>query len=167
MWLMPQLPRGRFLGHQFGKVRDPSGAFARLDLFPVYDGNAGGIVAAIFEPPQTVQKYGRRFCAADISDNSTHNFRRGIIAYFSPLCALRSGSSPERAMRGISPKGQTAVANSRDAFVRLHIRRCALREMSRPSARSLAAFAARDDDAVGGFSERKNFASSESRLWPH
>ena len=82
---MPYCPRGRFLGHQFGKVRDPSGAFARLDLLPVYDGNAGGIVAAIFEAPQTVQKYGRRFCAADISDNSTHNFRRGIIAYFSPL----------------------------------------------------------------------------------
>src|SRR6267154_4297016 len=79
------LPRGRFLGHQFGQVSDPSGAFARLDLLTVYDGDAGGIVTAIFEPPQPVQEYGRRFCAADISDNSTHNFRRGIIAYFSPL----------------------------------------------------------------------------------
>src|SRR5205814_8410162 len=76
------LSRGRFLGHQFGKVRDPSGAFARLDLLPVYDGNASGIVTSIFKPPQTVQKYGRRFCATDISDNSTHNFRREIIAYF-------------------------------------------------------------------------------------
>src|SRR4029077_13336234 len=51
----------------------------------VYDRNAGGIVTAIFEPPQTVQKYGRRLCAADISDNSTHNFRKGIIAYFPPI----------------------------------------------------------------------------------
>src|SRR5207244_6939354 len=79
------LPRWRFLGHQFGKVRDPSGAFARLDLPPVYDGNASRIVTAIFEPPQTVQEYRCRFCATDISDNYTHNFRRGIIAYFRPL----------------------------------------------------------------------------------
>src|SRR6266403_790995 len=79
------LPRGRFLGHQFGKVRDPSGAFARLDLLPVYDRNPGRIVTAIFEPPQTVQKYGRRFCVTYISDNSTHNFRREIIAYFPPI----------------------------------------------------------------------------------
>src|SRR6478672_1679591 len=79
------LPRGRFLGHQFGKVRDPSGAFARLHLLPVYDGHAGGVVTAIFEPPQAVQEYGRRFRATDISDNSTHNFRSGIIAYFPPL----------------------------------------------------------------------------------
>src|SRR6476661_4779621 len=79
------LPAGRFLGHETGQVRDPSGALTRFDLLPVYDGNAGGVVAAIFEPPQTVQEYGRRFCAADISDYSTHNFRRGIIAYFSPL----------------------------------------------------------------------------------
>src|SRR5580765_1201872 len=79
------LPRGRFLGHQFGKVRDPSGAFARLHLLAVYNGNAGGVVTAIFETPQTIQKNGRRFRAADISDNSTHNFGSGIIAYFPPL----------------------------------------------------------------------------------
>src|SRR6266446_5469443 len=90
------LPRGRFLGHQFGKVRDPSGAFPRFDLLPVYDGNAGGIVTAIFEPPQTIQKYGRRFCATDISDNSAHNFRREIIAYFRPL-ALCLGLVDEHA----------------------------------------------------------------------
>ena len=52
---------GRFLGHQFGKVRDASGAFARLDLLPVNDRDAGGIVAAIFEPTQTVEKDGSRF----------------------------------------------------------------------------------------------------------
>src|ERR1700704_6136493 len=79
------LPGGRFLGHQFGKVRDPSGAFSRLDLLSVYDGNASGVVTAIFEPPQTIQKNGRRFRAANISNNSTHNFRSGIIAYFPPL----------------------------------------------------------------------------------
>src|SRR2546430_2565529 len=79
------LPAGRFLGHESGQVRDPSGALARFDLLPVYDGNAGGVVAAIFEATQAVQEYGRRFCAADISDNSTHNIRSGIIAYFPPL----------------------------------------------------------------------------------
>src|SRR2546430_7013321 len=78
------LPARRFLGHESGQVRDPSGTLARFDLLPVYDGNAGGVVAAIFEAPQAVQEYGRRFCAADISDNSPHNFRWGVIAYFSP-----------------------------------------------------------------------------------
>src|SRR4029077_16826620 len=115
------LPRGRFLGHQFGKVRNPSGAFAGLDLFPVYDGNAGGIVAAIFEPPQTVQKYGRSFCAADISDNSTHNFRRGIIAYFSPL---RWSAIPS-ACEGSHPKANAVAL--RDVPFRF-TRRCALRK---------------------------------------
>src|SRR2546423_8721099 len=79
------LPRGRFLGHQFGKVRDPSGTLARLDLLPVYDGNAGGIVAAIFEAAQRVQEYGGRFYAAQISNSSTHNFRSGTIPYFPPI----------------------------------------------------------------------------------
>src|SRR5207253_2411916 len=48
------LPRGRFFGHQFGKVRDPSGTLARLDLLPVYDGNTRGIVTAIF--PSVLQR---------------------------------------------------------------------------------------------------------------
>src|SRR6476661_1541795 len=92
------LPAGRFLGHESGQVRDPSGTLARFDLLPVYDGNAGGVVAAIFEAAQAVQKYGRSFCAADISDNSTHNLRRGIIAYFPPLGSSvipRAGEGPD------------------------------------------------------------------------
>src|SRR6266576_977676 len=36
------LPRGRFLSHQFGKVRDSSGAFPRLHLLPIYDRDASG-----------------------------------------------------------------------------------------------------------------------------
>src|SRR5437588_2838297 len=79
------LPRGWFLGHQFGKVRDSSGAFPRLDLLAVYDRDAGGIVTAIFEAAQTIEKDRRRFRASDVSDNSTHNFRREIIAYFWPI----------------------------------------------------------------------------------
>src|SRR5438045_8930915 len=43
------LPRGRLLSHQFGKVRDPYGAFPCLDLLAVYDRDAGGIVTAILE----------------------------------------------------------------------------------------------------------------------
>jgi hypothetical protein len=83
---MPNEPdTGCFSVMSLASVRDASRALARFELLPVYDGNAGGIVAAIFEAAQAVQEYGCRFCAADVSDNSTHNFRRGIIAYFSPL----------------------------------------------------------------------------------
>src|SRR6266446_1106060 len=134
------LPRGRFLGHQFGKVRDPSSAFARLDLFPVYDGNAGGIVTSIFEPPQTVQKYGRRFCAADISDNSTHNFRRGIIAYFRPVRRSVIPSECEGS-HDRSPLSRAAMSPSFSKALRAS-------ENGLPWAGSIAVFAARDDDSV-------------------
>src|SRR5205085_7622133 len=92
----PVLPRGRFFGHQFGEVRDAPRAFPRLDLPAIYDRDAGGIVTAIFETAQTVEKYGRRFLPSDVSDNSTHNFRREIIAYFWPI-ALCPGLVDERA----------------------------------------------------------------------
>src|SRR6266550_1675031 len=69
------LPRGRFLRHQFGKIRDPSGAFPRLDLLAIYDRDASGIIAAIFEAAEAVEKDGRRFRASDVSDNSTHILR--------------------------------------------------------------------------------------------
>src|SRR5437879_3717625 len=152
------LPRGRFLGHQFGKVRDPSGTLARLDLLPVYDGNAGGIVAAIFEAAQAVQEYGGSFCAADISDNSTHNFRREIIAYFPPI-----------ALHWTRRRTTASVIPSREDGEGSHQRPTLSRSAMFPSvsqsaahfgnvpswARSLAVFAARDDDAVGGFTGTK------------
>jgi len=37
------------------------------------DGQAGGIVAAIFEPAQTVEDDGDGAAVADIADNSTHD----------------------------------------------------------------------------------------------
>src|SRR5207237_9911647 len=52
------LPRGRFVGHEFVKVLDPSGTLARLDLLPVYAVNAGVIVAASFSASQAVRMYG-------------------------------------------------------------------------------------------------------------
>src|SRR5436190_9925798 len=152
------LARGRFLGHQFGKVRDPSGTLARLDLLPVYDGNAGGIVAAIFEAAQAVQEYGGSFCAADISDNSTHNFRREIIAYFPPI-----------ALHWTRRRTDASVIPSREDGEGSHQRPTLSRSAMFPSvsqsaahfgnvpswARSLAVFAARDDDAIGGFTVTK------------
>ena len=148
------LPAGRFLGHEFGQVRDPSGTFARFDLLPVYDGNAGGVVAAIFEAAQAIQEDGRRFCAADISDNSTHNFRRGIIAYFRPI-----------ALHWTRRRTDASVIPSREDGEGSHQRPTLSRSAMFPSvsqsaadfgnvpswARSLAVFAARDDYAAGGF----------------
>src|SRR5437763_16061040 len=52
------LARGRFFGHQLGKVRDSSGAFARLHLPPIYDRDAGGIVTAIFERRRPSRRMG-------------------------------------------------------------------------------------------------------------
>src|SRR5205085_4510660 len=77
--------RGRFFRHQFREICNASGTFSRLDLFAVYDGDAGGIVTAIFKAPQTIEKNGRRFRLPDEADNSTHKFRSESIAYFKRL----------------------------------------------------------------------------------
>ena len=39
------------------------------------DGNAGTVVAAIFEPPQSLKENWRRRFLTDIADNSTHSIR--------------------------------------------------------------------------------------------
>lgn len=77
--------QGRLFRHQFREIRDTSGAFSRLNLFAVYDGDAGGIVTAIFKAPQTIKKNGRRFRLPDVADNSTHKFRSESIAYSARL----------------------------------------------------------------------------------
>src|SRR5207244_10848922 len=58
------LARGRFFGHQLGKVRDSSGAFARLHLLTIYARDAAGLVTAIFGAGKTIEKDWRRFCAS-------------------------------------------------------------------------------------------------------
>src|SRR5438067_6357036 len=152
------LPRGRFFGHQFGKVRDPSGTLARLDLLPVYDGNTRGIVTAIFEPPQPVQEYGGSFCAADISDNSTHNFRREMIAYFPPIALHWTRRRTDASVIPSPEDGEGSHQRptlSRSAMFP-SVSQSAAHFGNVPSwARSLAVFAARDDDAVGGFTGTK------------
>ncbi len=66
------MPRRRLLRHELAEIRDTAGAFARLDPFAVDDRDAGGIVAAIFQPAQTVQQDGPRFRAPDVANNAAH-----------------------------------------------------------------------------------------------
>ncbi len=63
---------GRTLGHEPRQISDATGAFAGFHLIAVNDGDPGGIVAAIFEAPQTVQENGSRFRTANVTDNSAH-----------------------------------------------------------------------------------------------
>ncbi len=63
---------GRPFGHQFPQLGDPARAFPRLDLVTVDDRDAGGVVAAIFQAAQTIQKNGRCLRTSDVTDNPAH-----------------------------------------------------------------------------------------------
>jgi hypothetical protein len=56
------------------EIRQFAGGAANLHM-PVLanDGNACGIVSAIFQAPKAVQNEGYDFLRADISDNATHD----------------------------------------------------------------------------------------------
>ena len=72
VWLMPNVPVGGFSRHEFPERGDAPGALARFDVIAINDRDAGGIVAAIFEAAQTIEKDGRCLRPADVTDNATH-----------------------------------------------------------------------------------------------
>ena len=63
---------GRLFRHQLSEFRDSPGAFARFDVLPINDRDAGGIVAAIFEAAQTIEQDGSCLRTSDVSNNATH-----------------------------------------------------------------------------------------------
>ena len=65
---------GRGLLDEFGEVRDASDAFADLDFPAVEDGDARGVVAAVFEPAKAVEKDGDCCPGADVADDAAHSF---------------------------------------------------------------------------------------------
>ncbi len=67
--------RGR-VGHQLREPGDASRALARLDMVTIDDRDAGGIIAAVFEPAQPIEQDGRGFRSTDVSNNATHKLGR-------------------------------------------------------------------------------------------
>src|SRR5437588_7426193 len=55
----------RFRRYELAELGDASGAFPGLNAIAVYDRDAGGIVAAIFQPAQTIEENGGRFRTPD------------------------------------------------------------------------------------------------------
>jgi hypothetical protein len=69
----PERARYRFPRNQLGERGDSPRAFPRLDLMmSIDDGDAGRVIAAIFEAPKPIEQNRRRFRAPDITDNSAH-----------------------------------------------------------------------------------------------
>ena len=64
---------GRLFVDQFRQRRDASGAFPRLDVIAVYNGNSGRVVATIFQTAQPIEQDGSSFSRSNITNNSTHN----------------------------------------------------------------------------------------------
>ena len=58
--------------HQLPQFGNAAGAFARLDLIPIYDRHAGRIVAAIFQPTQPIQKNRPRLRTSYVTNDAAH-----------------------------------------------------------------------------------------------
>ena len=64
--------RRRRLGQQVGEGLDAPGTLAGFEPSAVDGDQPGGIVAPVFQPPQTIEQDGGRVCFADVADDSTH-----------------------------------------------------------------------------------------------
>ena len=81
---MPYSPSIGLLRDHFLEVRELAGAAAKVDLAVADDGDAGRIVAAVFEPPQPVDEDRDDLLRADVSDDPAHadeSFTRGLWTF--------------------------------------------------------------------------------------
>jgi hypothetical protein len=67
--------------HRPGQLVDPSDRSVDINPAIAMDGDAGAVVAAVFQPPQALDQEGAGIPLADVSDNAAH-------ALFAPLCSL-------------------------------------------------------------------------------
>ena len=74
------------------EVRQLAGAPAQLDVAVDDDGDAGRVVAAIFEPPQPVDQDGHDFLRSDVSDDPAHSIH-GLPSEFTTFCVLLASST--------------------------------------------------------------------------
>src|SRR3954465_11852171 len=61
------------LRNQLRERRNSPRALARLEMVAVNNGDAGGIVPAIFEAAEPIEQNRRRFLASDITNDSAHS----------------------------------------------------------------------------------------------
>ena len=62
-----------------GQLLDAAALFADLDTFTIKDGKAGGVVAAVFQSSQSIQKDRLGVSGADVGNNSAH---RALVLHF-------------------------------------------------------------------------------------
>ena len=89
----------RFVDHQLRQVLDAANGFADLKRPVVAQSKPRGIIAAVFQTAQPVQKDGCRLGRTNITDNSAHK-RSAILGH----CAAGSncGNHPKRGARQIA-----------------------------------------------------------------
>ncbi len=64
------------LGQDVGEVAELAGGAAELErVAAAGDGDAGGVIAAVFEAGEAFHDDGDAGFGADVSDDSTHNYR--------------------------------------------------------------------------------------------
>src|ERR1700738_2513761 len=71
----------RFLRHQFRESGNPARALAGFDMIAVDDGDAGRIVAAIFQTAQPLEQNGARFRAPDVTNDPEHIERLKLVSW--------------------------------------------------------------------------------------
>ena len=97
VWLIPKVPEGGFSAMNSVRGRRCVRRICVFRPYAVDDRDAGRVVAAIFQAPQTIQKDGCSFRSPDISDDSAHDsVERGIKG----ACATRRGGMERRLCQG-------------------------------------------------------------------
>jgi len=82
------------------------------------DGDACGVVAPIFEPPQSFHQYGNDITLSDCTDNSTHAFQALVAAHGrSPGSAILIQFSAVRARRSFAVRPLAAKTPIRHRHV--------------------------------------------------
>src|SRR5260370_785316 len=60
----------------FGERLDAADTFAQMQAVAVQRADARGVITAIFEPPEAVEQQWAGGFFPDVTDDSTHNFRK-------------------------------------------------------------------------------------------
>ncbi len=73
-----------------GKIIDAAGPFAQVEMVPGHGGDAGAVVAAIFEPAKAFNQDWFRFPMPQITHDATHSrcLRKTLLAQVVPLRVL-------------------------------------------------------------------------------
>ena len=70
---MPDLPAQRVMHQQVGQVDQLAHRAAAVELAVVHRGDAGGVIAAIFQPLQRLDQQGGNLVIAQNTDDAAHS----------------------------------------------------------------------------------------------